>query len=105
MITDAGQKHFEQIGLYFRLGQFRQDFIGHGRGQVFHQTRQGAAVGRLEVAARVERAQNLHNAVLKGGIGLQAQVIDRRLQQQHLLAPGLGSLGVLHQQVAIGNDV
>jgi len=57
------------------------------------------------INAAVEAAHYLHNTVLKRRKGFKAQIVDRRLQQLHLFAPGLGGLHVFHQNVAVGNNV
>ena len=105
MLADLWQQFFEQIGLHFGQGQFRQHFVGHGGCQFFHQALQGR-VGHGPLLARiVQTAQNFQNPALKLGIRLKAQVIDRRLQQEHLFTAGLGRLGVLHQNIPVRDDV
>ena len=49
--------------------------------------------------------QDPQDAVLEHLIGLHAQVVDRGLKHEHLALPGLAGLHVLHQDVAVGDDV
>ena len=104
VLADAGQQRFQQVGLNLGMRQFGQHLISHGRGQFVGQALQGAFLGFV-VHPVIQAAQNLHNAVLKSHIGFQAQVIHRRLQEQHLLAARLGGLRIFHKNVAVGDNV
>ena len=78
-----------------RSGNRRSGLLRHGLD----------ALQSLVVGHHVQMMQDPQDAVLEHLIGLHAQVVDRGLKHEHLALPGLAGLHVLHQDVAVGDDV